>query len=192
MIPQVEGILSLRKMLDHLNIQQIQGLKTETIICLARFVMKNNYFKYNGQYYHQIGGEVMGSRLTLTMANCYMLFFQQNIILQINRSGGLYLRYIDDIFIIINWPIRRFSKEVDQWNTFDENIKLSATISSYADFLDLHLENRDEQVLPNVFHKPSYEPYYLPFSSIHPLHMRKNIPYTMILHALRYCSTFKA
>ncbi|CAF4044690.1 unnamed protein product [Rotaria sp. Silwood1] len=70
MVPQVEGVLSLKKMLDYLNIKQIGGLKIKTIIRLSRFVMKNNYFSYNSQYYHQIRGGAMGSPLTLTVANC--------------------------------------------------------------------------------------------------------------------------
>ncbi|CAF2979464.1 unnamed protein product [Rotaria socialis] len=106
MVPQVEGVLSLKSMMDHMKLKQIRGLRTETIIRLSRFVMQNNYFSYNGQYYHQIRGGAMGSPLTLTMANCYMFFYEQQIIKQINNSGGLYFRYIDDIFIAINWPAR--------------------------------------------------------------------------------------
>jgi hypothetical protein len=192
MIPQVEGVLALRKMLDYLQIKQINGLKTEVIIRLARFVIQNNYFSYNGQYYHQIRGGAMGSPLTLTIANCYMFFFEQDIVRQISNSGGLYLRYIDDIFLIINWPLRHLLKQVDRWNKFDPNIKLSANTSLHVDFLDLHIENRDGQLFTTVFHKPSYEPYYLPFISVHPRHMKQNIPCTMLLRAIRYCSTFKA
>jgi hypothetical protein len=44
----------------------------------------------------------MGSPLTLTMANCYMYFFEKEIAKQVKNSGGLYVRYIDDIFIAIN------------------------------------------------------------------------------------------
>jgi hypothetical protein len=154
--------------------------------------MQNNYFKYNGQYYHQIRGGAMGSPLTLTIANCYMFFFEQDIIRQITNSNGLYLRYIDDIFIIINWPIRHYLKQVDRWNKFDSNIKLSANISPNADFLDLHIENQDDKLFTSVYHKLSYEPYYLPFNSTHPMHMKKNIPFTMLLRAIRYCSTFEA
>ena len=192
MIPQVEGVLTLKKMLDHLNLKQIQGLKTEVILRLARFVMQNNYFKYDGQFYHQIKGGAMGSPLTLTIANCYMYFFEQNIIKQINNSFGFYVRYVDDIFIVINWPNRHLLKQVDRWNQFDLNIKLTASISSQADFLDLHMENKDGQLSTSVYHKPSYEPYYLPFNSIHPLHMKKNIIFTMLLRAIRYCSTLHA
>ncbi|CAF4153085.1 unnamed protein product, partial [Adineta steineri] len=192
MIPQMEGVLSLKQMLDYLNLNQVNDLKTEVIIQLANLVMNNNYFKYNGQYYHQIRGGAMGSPITLTIANCYMFFYEQQICKQITNSFGLYVRYIDDIFIIINWPSRHFVKQVDRWNEIDFNIKLSANINLYADFLDLHMENKDGILLTSVFHKPSYEPYYLPFHSIHPLHMKQNIPFTMLLRGIRYCSTFQS
>jgi len=191
MIPQVEGVLSLKKMFDYLHIKQINGLKLEVILRLARFVMVNNYFSYDGQFYHQVRGGAMGSPLTLTIANCYMFFFEQNIRRQITNGYGLYLRYIDDIFITIIWPRRHFLQQLDQWNNFDQNIKLSAKISLEADFLDLHMENRDGELFTSVYHKPSYEPYYLPLNSIHPLHMKKNIPFAMLLRALRYCSSFE-
>ncbi|CAF1516179.1 unnamed protein product, partial [Adineta ricciae] len=192
MIPQVEGVLALKKMLDHFKLKQIGGLKVETIVRLSRFVMQNNYFSLNGQFYHQIRGGAMGSPLTLTISNCYMYFYQQDIVKQISNSGGLYFRYIDDIFLAVNWPIRHLIKQVDRWNQFDSNIRLSANISLHANFLDLHIENQNGQLFTNVYHKPSYEPYYLPFNSIPPLHMKKNIPFAMFLRAIRYCSTFNA
>ena len=191
MIPQVEGVLSLKKMLDYLNLKQVNGLKVETIIRLSRFVMQNNYFSYDGRYYHQIRGGAMGSPLTLTIANCYMFFFERDIVKQLNNSGGLYLRYIDDIFLVINWPQRHLRKQIDKWNTIDENMKLNAHIGSSTNFLDLFMENKDGQLITKVFHKPSYEPYYLPFHSIHPLHMKKNIPFAMLLRAIRYSSSFQ-
>ncbi|CAF4118090.1 unnamed protein product, partial [Rotaria sordida] len=168
MIPQVEGVLSLKNMLDYLKLKKVSGLKIETIIRLSRFVMQNNYFSYDGQFYHQIRGGAMGSPLTLTMANCYMFFFERRIAKQIKNSGGLYFRYIDDLFIMLN-----------------------PNIGSFATFLDLYMENRDGVLFTTVYQKPSYEPYYLPFNSIHPLHMKKNIPFTMLLRVIRYCSIFQ-
>ena len=52
MIPQIEGVIAIKNMLDYLNIKKINGLSTETIIRLSRFVMQNNYFHYDGRYYH--------------------------------------------------------------------------------------------------------------------------------------------
>ncbi|CAM4978708.1 unnamed protein product [Rotaria socialis] len=192
MIPQIEGVLSLRKMLDQLKLKEIGKLKVETIIRLSRFVMTNNYFSYNGQFYHQVRGGAMGSPLTLTISNCCMYFFERQIVNQIRNSGGLYFRYIDDIFITINWPVRHLLKEVERWNKFDENINLSANIGSTVNFLDLNMENQDGQLFTTVYQKPSYEPYYLTFNSIHPLHMKNNIPFAMLLRAIRYCSTFQS
>lgn len=53
------------------------------------------------------------------------------------------------------------------------------------------MENKDGQLCTSIFHKPSYEPYYLPFNSIHSIHMKMNIPFTMLLRAIRYCSSFE-
>jgi hypothetical protein len=191
MIPQTDGVLTIRKMLDLLEIKELSGLTTETIIRLSRFVMTNNYFYYDGQYYHQIRGGAMGSPLTLTIANCYMFFFERAIYKQIKNSGGLYLRYIDDIFIIINWPKQHLLKQIERWIAFDLNIKLKAQQGLKMNFLDVAMENVNGQLFTKVYHKPSYEPYYLPFNSVHPMHIKKNIPFTMLYRAIKYCSTFQ-
>lgn len=49
MIPQVEGVLSLKKMLDYLHMKEVNGLKTETILRLGRLVMQNNYFSLDSR-----------------------------------------------------------------------------------------------------------------------------------------------
>ncbi len=51
--------------MNHLKIKEIGGLTVETIIRLSRFIMQNNYFSYDEQYYHQICGGAMGSPLRL-------------------------------------------------------------------------------------------------------------------------------
>ncbi|CAF1366766.1 unnamed protein product [Adineta steineri] len=48
---------------------------------------------------------------------------------------------------------------------------------------DLQIKNSNGQLITSVYHKPSYEPYYL--------HMKKNIPFTMLLRTIRYCPTFQ-
>jgi hypothetical protein len=41
-----------------------------------------------------------------------------------------------------------------------------------------------------VFHKPSHEPYFLPFTSIHAHHIKKNIPFVALVRAIRYSSSY--
>ncbi|CAF3541517.1 unnamed protein product, partial [Rotaria sp. Silwood2] len=106
------------------------------------------------------------------------------------NSNGLYLRYIDDIFITISWPIQHLSKQIDRWNKFDRNIKLKAEVGHSINCLDVCIENKNGELFTKVYHKPAYEPYYLPFNSIHPMHMKKNIPFEILI--IKYCSTFDA
>ncbi|CAF3091932.1 unnamed protein product [Rotaria sp. Silwood2] len=120
-----------------------------------------------------------------------MFFFERAIAKQIKNGGGPYFRYIDDLFIVINWPVRHLLKQIERLNNFDENIKLKANIGSFTNFLHLYTENRDGTLFTAVYQKPSYEPYYLPSNSIPPLHMKKNIPFIMLLRTIRYCSTFQ-
>ena len=86
---------------------------------------------------------------------------------------------------------RHDSYEKELSESSDERYLL-LNVSLNADFLDLHMENKDGKLLTTIYYKPSYEPYYLSFNSVHPLHMKKNIPFTMLLRAIRYCSTFES
>ncbi len=188
MVPQEGGIQAIKKMLRTFQIDQIQGVKTSTILLLARYVMKNNYFVYGNYYYKQIRGGAMGSPLTLTVSNAYMFFFQTPITKWVNHRKGIFCRYIDDIFLTAETSKDLLEGLVRHWNRIDVNIKLSAEISHSVNFLDVSIENIDGHLKTSVFHKPSHEPYFLPFDSAHAMFIKRNIPYGAIIRAIRYSS----
>ncbi|CAF4253154.1 unnamed protein product [Rotaria magnacalcarata] len=181
MIPQEGGIKAIRKLMETSNIKQIDGVKKEIILALARFVMTNNYFYLDGLYYKQIRGGAMGSPLTLTIANAYMYFVERPISKWAIRTNSLYYRYIDDLFIMSNVYVDTLKGLVNYWNMLDININLSASIGYTAEYLDLKIENRGGSLISKVFHKASHEPYFLPFESVHAKHIKKNIPYAALL-----------
>ena len=43
-------------------------------------------------------------------------------------------------------------------------------------------------MITSIFHKPAAEPYVLPYTSDHPRHVHRNIPYAALLRAARLCS----
>ena len=130
-----------------------------------------------------------GFTINLTMANCYMFFFERSIVKHMNNAGGFYVRYIDDVLFAANWPCRHLQKQMDRWNKLDANIKLNVQFGCSINFLDLYMENVNAELFTKVYHKPFYEPYFLPFNSIHSIHMKRNIPYEMLLRRIKYCST---
>lgn len=70
----------------------------------------------------------------------------------------------------------------------DVNIKIDYHIAASVDFLDATIKNEDGQLRTSVYHKSAAEPYILPFTSDHPRHIHRNIPYAMLLRAARICS----
>ena len=68
------------------------------------------------------------------------------------------------------------------------NINIESTINTSVHFLDVTIMNENGQLRTSIFHKPTTEPYVLPYTSDHPHHVRRNIPYAALLRAARICS----
>lgn len=192
MIPQEGEVTAIKKLIEACGLKQIDGVKKEIILSLTRFVMTNNYFYLDGTYYKQIRGGAMGSSLTLTIANAYMYFVERPISKWANRTSSLYYRYIDDLFIMSNVHADILKGLVKFWNRLDKNIELTESIGQTAEYLDTFLVNNNGHLMSEVFHKPSHEPYFLPYTSIHPLHIKKNIPFVAFIRAIRYSSNYDA
>jgi hypothetical protein len=192
MIPQEGGVTAIKRLIEASGLKLIDGIKKEIILTLARFVITNNYFYLDGSYYKQIRGGAMGSPLTLTIANAYMYFVERPISKWAHRTCSLYYRYIDDLFIMSNVHVDILKGLVNFWNKLDINIELSESIGDTAEYLDIRFQNRGGQLVSEVFHKPSHEPYFLPFTSVHAKHIKKNIPFVALVRAIRYSSSYGA
>jgi len=97
-------------------------------------------------------------------------------------------RYIDDIFMTTNRTIDDIKKELDKSANKDINIKINYKFDISVDFLDITITNDNAKLRTSIFHKPVAEPYILPFTSDHPRHIHRNIPYATLLRAARICS----
>ena len=73
----------------------------------------------------------------------------------------------------------------------DVNIKIKSTISPSVDFLDVKISNENGILRTAVYHKPSTDPYYLPYTSDHPHQIHHNIPYSALVRASRLCSNLR-
>jgi hypothetical protein len=70
----------------------------------------------------------------------------------------------------------------------DQNIRIKYKIQSCVDFLDVAIQNDNGHLTTSVFHKPTAEPYILPYTSDHSRHVHRNMPYAALLRAARICS----
>ena len=74
-------------------------------------------------------------------------------------------------------------------NAWHPNIKLDYKINQSLPFLDVLLTNQNGILSTSVYHKPSAEPYVVPFISDHPRHVFGNIIQNALTRAVRYSST---
>ena len=59
---------------------------------------------FNGRFFHQIKGTAMGTSMAVSYANIFMSEFKQRLLHDYeqgyNRKPALWLRFIDDIFLV--------------------------------------------------------------------------------------------
>ncbi|CAF4609833.1 unnamed protein product, partial [Rotaria socialis] len=149
MLPQEESLEILAEFLREHGCHQIDGLSIETIIELARLVLKENVFVYDRKFYRQIIGGAMGSPYTLTLANIFM--WNQNYP-AMNYMAG---EYIDDVFFTSNESEITIKEWLDFANQFHPNIKLTYTIGQCLPFLDVLIQNQHGTLYSSVYHKPA-------------------------------------
>jgi len=87
-----------------------------------------------------------------------------------------------------NLPLDQINLLLDRANTKDENIRISRSIGSTIEFLDVCVDNNQGRLKTTVFHKPAAEPYIVPFLSDHPRHIHRNTIKGALFRAVRLCS----
>ena len=82
----------------------------------------------------------------------------------------------------------QINAELDKIAKQDENIRITRSMGTTLEFLDVLVTNEHGQFKTSVFHKPAAEPYILPYSSEHPRHMHCNTIKGALFRAARLCS----
>lgn len=150
-------------------------------------ILQNNYFQFIHYFYLQIFGTAMGTKMAPPYANLFMGKFEQDLLHNYPLSVLLWLRFIDDIFLI--WThgtteLQNFIAHVDSLHpTIRLEFHYSLTHVPYLDtiiYLDI-----SRRLQSTIYRKPTDKHMLLHYTSYHPLHVKKSIIYTQ---ALRYCT----
>ena len=81
-IPHSEGIQSIKEMLAmHKPPDTLPH--NSYIIELLELVFTNNHFEFNGEFYHQLSGTAMGTKLSPSYANLFMANLRTNMCMHI-------------------------------------------------------------------------------------------------------------
>ncbi len=186
-ILHMEGLAALR---EALSSRPNQKVPTEVIVKLAEIILQNNVFEFNGVFYKQIQGTAMGTKMAPSYAILYMDYLERKI-LERDPKPYIWLRFIDDIFMVWLHGDEELDAFLTYLNSFHETIKFTHESSdSTVNFLDVTV-HKDEngELSTDVFVKPTDAHSYLNYHSCHPPHIVRSIPYSQALRVCRICST---
>jgi hypothetical protein len=182
-IPHIQGISA--------NINALQrnppSISLDIIEYLMWFILGNNYFEFNGMYFHQKQGTAMGTAMAPSYANLFMAELELDLLSRYPLQPHLWLRFIDDIFMIWLHGPKELTTFIEWLNQQHATIKFTAEHSmDQVNFLDLTVYKTDVgQLKTKTYHKPTDAGTYLHFSSCHPKSQRSSIPYSLYLSLKR-------
>ena len=132
----------------------------------------------------------MGTKTAPSYANIFMgQFEEQYIYPRIKNKSILYLRHIDDIFLIWTDTTDSLENFIKSINTVHPSIKFSAeTSKKEINFLDTIVYIKNNRLLTKLFRKKTDRQSYLHNQSYHPSSTKKGIPYSQALRIRRICS----
>ena len=183
---------------------------TEFILDSASFILKNNYFAFNNVIYQQMIGTAMGTIFAPPYA-CLSVGFLEvtkmypQFILHIPQPytdliTNFFLRYMDDG--IVPWPKSIAINVLENiLNSMDPNIKYTLEpakkcidknnrVTQKSNFLDITVTvHHDGSLETDIFYKETNAHNYLDYTSHHPEHIKKNIPYNLAKRIIVFCSS---
>ena len=99
-------------------------------------------------------------------------------------------RYIDDIFMIWTEGPDNLKIFIDYLNNMHQIKFTSSHSSTNVPFLDVSVPlTKDGSISTDLYTKPTDKHQHLLYSSCHPLHTKKAIPFSLALRLRRICST---
>ena len=117
-IPNKEGVEATHQALltERVLVNNPSNLSLAELLWL---VLTLNNFRFNDNDYLQIGGTAMGTRLAPSFANIFMYPFEDKHVYPYPLKPTVWLRYIDDIFMVWDHGLDELNQFIAHLNTSD-------------------------------------------------------------------------
>ena len=150
------GLEALRKALYN---GQNKNIFTDEPTKMAEFVLKKNYFEFNGKVKKEISGTAIGTKF----APLYVCIFMDQVEIEFLKTQKhkplVWFRYIDDVFFIWTHGEEKPNSFLEDLNKCHPNIKFShETNKENFHFLDLNVRLSDGNISTDLYVKPTDKP----------------------------------
>lgn len=160
--------------LDYLkDLLETNGLRKEVVkeyIELTKLCMKQNCFQFNSGFFEQHEGTAMGNSLSPFIANLFMSRFETEAKEQFEYFPRVWLRYVDDIFVIFDTKRADVNEFILKLNNLHSSVNFTYEIENNEQlpFLDvLVIRNNENKLEFDIFRKDTNTLRYIPNDSHH-------------------------
>ena len=187
-IPHNDGLLAVQYFLDR---QPHPNIPTHALLRLAELVLTLNSFEFNGQFFDQISGVAMGTKMGPSYACLFMGHFEHRVEKEYTgRLPEFYKRYIDDGIGVTHMERSELDTFINFVDSFHPSIKFTHTISELSvNFLDITVTLQKNCLLTSAYFKPTDSHSYLLYPSSHPKSCKDSIPFSQLLRLRRLCQS---
>ena len=189
-IPNHEGLVAVAR--SFINEQPKFTITYQSLLELLCLVLYKNNFKFNEEYYLQIGGTAMGTKVALSLANLFMGRLEEKLLKtaeeRLNIKLPLYKRYIDDIFFIFPYSEDKLKDFMKLVNSEHRTIKFTEEHSlTEVVFVDCKVKRQPTGLYTDLYVKDTATYGYVRADSCHPKHITSKGPYSQFLRLCRNC-----
>ncbi|XP_077117394.1 uncharacterized protein LOC143773978 [Ranitomeya variabilis] len=184
----------LRAVSHFLAMTDLSTDDSEFLLILLEFLLTKFFFLFNGSFFLQLQGTVMGAACAPSYANLFLGLWERDLFSS-DRGVSMewvifWARYIDDIFLIWRGTPNELKFFFQNLNINDLNIHLSFNFSYHqVEFLDVLVRRGPDGLLSSdAFRKVTAVNSVLHASSSHPPHVVNAVPTGQFLRIKRICS----
>ena len=159
------------------------------ILDAMKFILEHNTFCFNGQFFIQTRGTAMGTRVAPTYATLTIGYIEIKLYTKVRELFGpnfaenfksIWKRFLDDCFVIWSHPIDMLNLLHYTLNNLDTHIQFTIEFDPYQlPFLDCMVKKIESKIFTDIYYKPTDSKTYLLFSSCHPNHTKRSIPFSL-------------
>ena len=156
---------------------------------LLRLCLTSTYFMWYEEFYEQTDGAAMGNPLSPIVANIYMEFFEKLALDTAAVKPKLWLRYVDDTFVIWEGSRDELDAFLHHLNSIRSSIQFTMETEekSQLPFLDVMVKREEQHLTTTVYRKKTHTDHYVHFTSNHHPKVKHGVINCLMKRAQRIC-----
>ena len=188
-IPHKLGIEAIQFWLEKYPEELPARIDKNFILEGIRFILENNYFCFNDQYFLQKKGTAMGTKFAPIFSTLVLGYLEEKLYTNLEKEFDCHFkqyiidnfkRFLDDCFILFTRSDDDLKKLHKCLNELHPSINYTMEQNrSQLPFLDTLIINYRGKIQTDIFYKPTDSKQYLLYTSCHPKHTRNSIPYNL-------------